>query len=222
MLFGTAMHKALETFFAALKEDPEAPISILIEAFDDKAHRLPFNRTELDETIERGHEFLTGWHDHGRAGWNADTKVEYNITTEFPLADMDITSLRLRGNIDKMEIEKDGVTVIDYKTGQPKTRNAIQGLTKSDDGGYCRQIIFYKLLIDLEGKYTFKAGTLDFLQPDSRGKFHKETFEVTDADVTELTTTMQRVAKEIYNVDFWDKKCDDKACEYCALRELMG
>ena len=28
--------------------------------------------------------------------------------------------------------------------------------------------------------------------------------------------------KEIINLDFWDKSCDDPKCEYCHMRETMN
>lgn len=220
MLFGTAVHLALRRYFEMLQDDPDVPVSVLITLFEEAAETLPFNRAELDETLDRGRTFLTGWHKAGRNSWNTHAKVEYRILTDMPVDGIPVP-LRLRGDLDKMEISKEGVSVIDYKTGQPKSRNAIQGKTKGDDGGYWRQLVFYKILLDREGKYAFKEGVLDFLQPDARGNYHKETFEVSDSDVSELKDTMQRVAQEIYEVSFWDTRCEDKKCEYCALRELM-
>ena len=48
-----------------------------------------------------------------------------------------------------------------------------------------------------------------------------EEFEITDGEVDELTVTIKRVTDEITSLSFWDTKCDDKDCEYCAYRKLL-
>ena len=55
--------------------------------------------------------------------------------------------------------------VIDYKTGKIKTDNEIAGNTKNSDGRLKRQIVFYKILCDLDSKFKHKmvAGELDFV-----------------------------------------------------------
>jgi hypothetical protein len=128
----------------------------------------------------------------------------------------------LRGDIDALAFESgSAVHVLDYKTGAPKSRNAIQGLTKNDTGDYFRQLTFYRLLLDTEGKYTCIDATLDFLQPDAKGKMHRETFEITTEHVETLCGDIDRAATEIWNLTFWENRCDDKECEYCRLRDLM-
>jgi DNA helicase-2/ATP-dependent DNA helicase PcrA len=222
MLFGTAVHQALRRYFEARVSDEQTPPVFLVEQFVESAKKLPFNTAELEESVERGREFLTGWH-HAREGtWAKDARMEYKITTELVLESAPVSSVRLRGDLDKLEVLSDGVRVIDYKTGKPKTRNAIMGLTKTDDGGYFRQLVFYKMLLELEGRYTFKDAVLDFVQPDDKGRYHQETFEVTEHNVAEMKATIQRATSEIYELSFWNTRCDDKGCEYCALRNLMG
>ena len=95
------------------------------------------------------------------------------------------------------------------------------GKTKSSKGDYWRQLVFYKLLLDIEGRYVFAGAELDFVQPDDKGRYHKEHFEVLESDVEELRATIEHVTHEILKLEFWDKTCDDDACEYCALRALM-
>ena len=58
----------------------------------------------------------------------------------------------LSGKIDKVEwLDKPNreVKVIDYKTGNPKTKGQIKGSTKYSDGDLMRQLVFYKLLSSL-------------------------------------------------------------------------
>jgi DNA helicase-2/ATP-dependent DNA helicase PcrA len=104
---------------------------------------------------------------------------------------------------------------VDYKTGKSAKKEKLED--------YHRQIIFYKLLLDLDEKkkYQMKTGELDFVEPDDKGKFKKIKYEVTDAEVQELIKLIQEKAKEIYNLEFWNKTCDDKTCEYCRLSKSI-
>ncbi len=49
--------------------------------------------------------------------------------------------------LDRVDPASGGVSVIDYKTGKPKSRNELMGATKDADGNYYRQLTFYKLLL---------------------------------------------------------------------------
>ena len=67
-----------------------------------------------------------------------------------------------------------------------------------------------------------KKGVLDFVEPNERGAFKKERFEIGDGEVAELKAEVLRVARDIRELAFWDLTCGEKDCEYCALRSLLG
>ncbi|HYF09982.1 MAG TPA: PD-(D/E)XK nuclease family protein, partial [Candidatus Paceibacterota bacterium] len=128
----------------------------------------------------------------------------------------------LKGTLDKVEvIDGEKVSVTDYKTGKWKTRNQLEGKTKDADGNYYRQLVFYKLLLSKEpkGKKRMVSGEIDFLEPDEKGNFHRESFAPTDEEVSELEALIRGVAADIAGLSFWEKRCDDKECEYCLLSE---
>ncbi len=91
------------------------------------------------------------------------------------------------------------------------------------DGNYFRQLVFYKLLLDRwqNGRYRMERGVIEFVEPDQRGKWHREEFTITAAQVAELEETIRRVAGEIRTLAFWDKRCSDRTCPYCRLRNVM-
>ena len=64
-------------------------------------------------------------------------------------------------------------------------------------------------------------GQIDFIEPDTKEEHRKEDFEIISEDVSEVTKLVSQTAGEIARFDFWDKRCDDKACEYCALRNII-
>jgi len=118
-------------------------------------------------------------------------------------------------------LEGDHVRVIDYKTGKPKTRNDIEGNTSSSDGNYKRQLVFYKLLLDKEGKRDMKDGVIQFIEPDDRGKMHREEFEIAPGEVKVIEKLVMDVAREILDLSFWNKGCHEPDCKYCELRKGM-
>ena len=65
------------------------------------------------------------------------------------------------------------------------------------------------------------SGEIDFVEPDDKGRYHKEKFEVSDVDLSELKEIISRVAQEILDLSFWNSHCNDKKCEYCALRNML-
>ncbi len=101
------------------------------------------------------------------------------------------------------------------------SRNEIAGLTKTSDGNYYRQLTFYKLLIEDGTKWKMKEASLDFLEKDSKGKFKQEVFAPSEKEVSDLKKEIARIAKEIINFEFYGKKCEDRECRYCALRNYI-
>ena len=142
-------------------------------------------------------------------------------------------TIPLRGRIDRIDFIKfrrtstgipkntsgkgvgNEVTVVDYKTGRIKTRNEITGITKDSDGNFRRQLAFYALLLARGTKYRMKSGVIDFIEPDSRGKFYREEFVVEPKEVKELEAEIKRAAEEILTGKF--EGCHEKDCRYCKL-----
>jgi len=224
MILGDVVHKALKVFFDA-QAHGKANKNTLLSAFEDALKRTALSGPAYEEIRTRGLEALSGWFDEYKGKWNTETKNEYHVDTTVPLPLKELPELRVRGSLDKIEIFPDGVTVVDYKTGAPKSRNHIIGKTKSKGAGsYFRQLVFYKMLLDRDAKYVMKRGCIDFVQPKDNGKYISEVFDITMAEVDLLITEISRAAEEILNVSFWDKRCDAHKkgeCEYCKLRDVM-
>jgi hypothetical protein len=66
-----------------------------------------------------------------------------------------------------------------------------------------------------------KGGELDFIEPDDNGKYKKDVFEITDAEVEDLIKLIKEKAVEIYSLNFFDKGCGDKDCDYCKLGKSL-
>jgi CRISPR/Cas system-associated exonuclease Cas4 (RecB family) len=132
--------------------------------------------------------------------------------------------IELSGKLDKMEfVDGDKVVVTDYKTGKAKSRNEIEGKTKDSNGDIKRQLVFYKMLLNLwdNGRYKMQKGVIEFLEPTESGNIKIEEFEIQPEEVEELKETIKRVAEEITSLAFWDKTCGEKDCKWCGYRRLI-
>jgi len=220
LMFGTAAHSALKDFFVRSLKGETLQEGNLLESFERALKKQPLCGCDLSEISEKGKKVLSRYYKNYFESWKNN-----NIVCEFGVSGVVLAeNVAISGMIDKVEIKDlaNRVKVIDYKTGRPKTRNALLGKTKNSDGNYFRQLVFYKLLLDnyKKGKYRAEEGEIDFLEPDEKGNLRKEVFELTSRDAAELKEKIISVSAEILNLGFWDKTCGDPGCQYCALRRL--
>ena len=66
-----------------------------------------------------------------------------------------------------------------------------------------------------------EEGEIHFVEPNDKGEFKREVFEITNDDVAELRETIMRVASEIIDLEFWDTPADPKNCDYADLRDAL-
>ncbi len=219
-MYGTAMHAALKDLFDSLRER-DASKDFLLSKFEHYLKQQPLTKEEFIESFNKGIKSLSSYFDFYSKTWTVPILTEFSIPGVLLAPDV-----RLTGKLDKVEIIGDGnlVNVVDYKTGKPKTRGEIEGSTANSEGDMKRQLIFYKLLLDKyeDGKYKMKSGEIDFVEQDEKGRHRKERFIIASDEVSELEKIVLKSAEEILEVSFWDKRCGEKDCEYCELRNMMA
>lgn len=226
-MYGTAVHATLRHFFDRYKNEEDLTKKEFLILFKNYLMKQPLSDSDFEESLEKGEKSLGGYYDFYRRKWRRSVINEFNIAGVFlPIEKIKSgeDSVLLKGKLDKLEINEDGqINVVDYKTSKPKSRNEIEGKTKNSKGDYKRQLLFYKILLDNyeKGKYEMISGEIDFTEPDDAGKYHKEKFSISKDDVETLQNQIKEIVKEIALFSFWDKKCDDKKCEYCGLREMI-
>jgi len=220
LMFGSAIHNALNNYFNKFIKSGDPGKEYLVRRFIESLTQQPIQEQDYNEALNKGKNALSGYYDNYYDSWHT------NILTEFNINGIGLgENIIIKGRIDKMEIlnTSNHVNVVDYKTGKPKSRNSIEGHTKSSNGNYKRQLVFYNLLLNnyQKGKFKMISGEIDFVEPNQRGKYKKELFEIQPEELVEIEEQIKVVAKEILDLTFWNKTCDDPDCHYCKLRKMM-
>lgn len=215
-MYGIAVHAALKDFFEACKKGKKADKKFLLSALRKNLEHEPLNSQDFKESMQKGERALRGWHDAYKKSFPE------KFLNEFKVEGVSLDGIKLTGKLDRVDVlnSKNEVAVVDYKTAQPKSRNSIEGKTRLSEGNYKRQLVFYNLLLNLYGKYKMKVGVIDFIEPDKKGRYKKEKFEIGDDEIWDLQKLIKRVADEIFGLKFWNKNCGDKKCEFCRLRGM--
>ena len=226
-LYGTAVHASLHELFEGLKNGKCTDKKSFLKMFELALKREPLSEHEFELALKRGKQALGGYFDTYKNTWKS------NVLTEFGIKGVEVGGVKLSGRLDKIEfldlstssrrVVSGAVNVVDYKTGKPKSRNDIEGNTKSSDGNIKRQLVFYKLLLNryADRRYKMQSGEIDFVEPNERGYYKKYKFEISNVEVSKLEDTIKRVGKEIRSLSFFDKRCGDSKCEWCKLRVMM-
>jgi DNA helicase-2/ATP-dependent DNA helicase PcrA len=249
-MYGSAIHRALNAYLNRHKTSDirlqeqgrlfddlgvEKPkdvygdgLAFLITSFDKALAEYPLRKQDMEELLKKGKKALTGYYAMYMTEWS-DTLIGEFAIKGVRLSD----DVMLTGRLDMIEPvgSSNEVVVYDFKSGKPKTRGEIEGTTKNGTGDYKRQLVFYKLLLD---KYTIppspkatvrrwvmKTGVVDFVEPNDKGEYKREIFEIADEEVLALEDQILQVTSEILSMEFLEKGCGEKDCEYCKLWGYM-
>lgn len=222
--YGSAIHCALEMFYCEFKKRQKLPEKeVLLDYFEAGLKREVLTEHDHRSLRQNGRISLEKYYDFYQSSFRIPIFNEYNFGKRKILLDK---SIPITGKVDRVELleNSDGETVrvIDYKTGQPKSRNEILGKTKTSTGDYHRQLVFYKLLGRLSPSFPYRIGEvqLDFVEPKKgSGKFVRENFVIDAAQLDDLKKTIHEVWNKIQNLQF---PCEGEKnkCKDCDYRDL--
>ena len=219
MKFGSIIDFALNKFFEKSKN--EAKIlskEILLEEFYRGLRK--FNLPEKDEERfkDRGEKALSEYYDEYSRSWTYKTDAQFSLERDFELNTKEV--IKLSGIIDKIEYIDDlfsgNINVIDHKTGRSFSEK-----TKEQKADYERQLVFYKLLLTDYDKRNFivNKSILDFIEKNKKGKFEQYTFEVTKGHLNKLKEEINACAREVLSMEFLEKGCNKKDCQWCQMEK---
>jgi len=222
MVFGTAVHSALEKYYLAYLETGAKPSEkSLLDNFTQALKKEVLTPTEFADRLKYGLKILSNYHAQTLADQPQVIEVERKIGTGYRRAILD-NDIHLTGKIDRIDWidkEKKLVRVIDYKTGKPKTTGFIDGKVKSIGlsareqalpdsirGPYKRQLIFYKLLTQLDRSFNAQVaeGVFEFVEPykTNDNRLMPKKFTITQEEVNDLKKLIRVVMKEIRGLEF--------------------
>jgi DNA helicase-2/ATP-dependent DNA helicase PcrA len=218
--FGSAVHHALERLFVKMQEsDPKAfpPVEVLLDDFRwyMSHHRESFTKEAYKRRMEYGQDILTDYYAHYKDNWNQVVSVERNIRQVV------MDGVPLKGKLDKLEFTGNKVNVVDYKTGSYERRETKEKLLPPNEknpsgGGYWRQAVFYKILVD---HYKLKdwqvtSTEFDFVEPNKKKEYYKHHIDILPEHTGIVSAQIKDTWQKIQNRDFYTG-CGKPDCHWC-------
>jgi DNA helicase II / ATP-dependent DNA helicase PcrA len=209
--YGNALHGVLEKATKMHTNSGSLPNPTLLrELLTSALSHMPINDHEFTRVHQQGLEELLVYFETLKNTLPQKTAEEFKIKVLFQTGVPELPEIPLTGKFDRLDFNDAGdlIRVVDYKTGAPKTRNAIEGKTKDADGNYKRQLVFYALLLSLydDPRYQTRECLLTFIRPDEKGKIHEELFSISDSEIDSLKNDIKTAVMEIVSGSFLDKK----------------
>jgi DNA helicase II / ATP-dependent DNA helicase PcrA len=219
MAFGSAVHYALEKLFKHVQDTGDKPeLKIVLRHFEEALAKELLVSADYDRRLAYGKHILQQYYEQLDSSLTKPLFIERFFGSGWSKTILD--DIHLTGRIDRidwLDTERKLVKVIDYKTGKEKSANYIEGaidsaglsereqsLPEGIRGAYKRQLLFYKLLTELDPSFipTATVGVFEFVEPNASGKIVSRQFELRDEDVNELKDLIREVMKEIRELKF--------------------
>ncbi|MDP4001556.1 MAG: ATP-dependent DNA helicase, partial [bacterium] len=222
---GNAMHEAMARIWH-LTDKSESTILNSIEKtvreyFENSLLPIFEKEPAVEELISDAPIVATALRTHvNQAGTIAtETWAEQLLEVNYK---KEVITLNLHGKLDAVLDTKSVVFVFDYKTRESLSVNAIKGETKNNNRDYFRQLVFYKILLEKNQKYKNKTiePALVFIKPDSKGRCPVISLPVESTDIEQVKQEIKNLIESVWSGKFLTAICDDKSCEYCALKKM--
>lgn len=223
---GIAMHKAISEVWREKETDSKKIKKIIDKVVQSYFEISLLTKSEkeviLEELLQNSSKVAEALAFHFAQNGEVQTDKWLEKEVELKVSNEDIR-LTLHGQMDSIVSTEDSVSIFDYKTREGMSLNAIKGETKDSDGGYFRQLIFYKILAGGNSSYKDRRieTSLVFIKPDSKGRCPIVTVEVAKEDEDIVMEKVKELVNSVYSGDFLDKKCNDPDCKYCSYKKIM-
>ncbi|MEI6304928.1 MAG: ATP-dependent DNA helicase [Candidatus Taylorbacteria bacterium] len=220
---GTAMHEAIARVWDAHKVLPKEIEEIMsrsiTEYFSKSLLSIKEKTSALSELREDLPDISKAMSPH--FALRDEKSIVYTETWVKTIIKFDI-DIPIHGKMDAILDDGKSVTVFDYKAKQVMSENAIKGLTKSSDGNYFRQLIFYKILIenDLRWRNRNISPALVFVSPDEKGRCPTVALPITDEDILRVRSEIESLVTTVMSGEIVESFCNDPKCEWCGLRRI--
>ena len=229
-IFGWVYHRTLELFYLKYKKDWKLPkIDYLTWTFELLLDKEILKIDEYQKLLEKWISGLEWYYNLYSKNIKEPLELEYNfrwkniifewipvtwiidkieINTSFP-----INSLKWEKNnsIEQMAFLKENVVLVDYKTWNIKSLWQIKWFDrywnkKDYEWKYFRQLMFYKLLCEMDKEFNSKYEVwnlaIDFVEwKDSKYKYLE--VEYTPEEYEEFKNELKNAWEKISDINFW-------------------
>jgi DNA helicase-2/ATP-dependent DNA helicase PcrA len=228
---GNAMHKALELQARQAIAGKEVGLDYLVTMFDLALERELLPRKTYADVQTEARELLATYVEQQGFRLAAPAAVEYNFQSHPVMLELpDQEPICLGGKVDRLEwIDQANLRVrlVDFKTSSYKTEGQIRGETKDSNKNIWRQLVFYKMLGQLDpnfkptnkiNKYQIEQIEVVFLKP-SDNKIKTVALEITEEDIETVKQEIADAVRRIRNLEFEGNEehplCGE--CEWCSM-----
>jgi DNA helicase-2/ATP-dependent DNA helicase PcrA len=206
MTFGNVVHGALEDYFRLAASQQKLPSeNELLALFTSRLDHTLMLHGEYEHFARRGTEALRAYFAQHSASFTPQARAEEWFGNGAITLDSG-EEIGINGKIDRIDPVSDNlelfsgpteVCVVDYKTGTPWSRK-----NKDERSRLMRQMTFYKLLIEQEGKYLMREAQLHFVEPNKDGICEVYAFAPTAEDVRNLMIEINQFAQDVLSDEF--------------------
>lgn len=224
-IFGKVYHRVLELFYSRYKQTGKMDdVGYLTYTFKALLEKEVLPPESFEKLLEKGTQGLIWFYNTYKNNLREVLYLEYNFRPKWLVYD----GIPLTGKIDKIEqiwlsswenhdsfwqmaFFKEAIAIIDYKTGRPKTLGEIKGLDKEGkkkpwEWKYFRQLMFYKLLCQLDSEFSsrYEIGSLalDFVEGRD-GEYKYIEVPYTDEEFGDFKKELLGAWKQISDINFW-------------------
>ncbi len=219
LMYGSAVHKALELYFREFKAFKKLPSKEKFLTMVEAAVTQTVLPASQEKILSHALGVLEPYWTSKAASWGMPVGIEYSFTHH----QVRYGDIWLTGKFDRMDLldgRTNAVRVVDYKTkSRPISRNEIEGKTASSSGDIKQQLVFYALLAKHDPLFPFRIE--DFLVSviDDLGEFRDEIIAVTSDEIREMEKLIIELRGKILSTkDFLHTRPKfDGGCEICQL-----
>ena len=216
-LYGTAVHRALQTYFNRMRIHPENVFphpTILPALFETEwaTLRAFIPPEDFSHRLELGKQHLLAYAKAHQSSWTKDVRIELN------LRQVELDGVPIQGKIDKVEmLDATTVRLVDYKTGKADAKKW-RGPTDREPLGslYWRQMAFYHLLFQAsrQGNYVVQSSMLSFVNPDRKGQFAEPEIRFNTSELEDMRKLVKDTYVNIQQQNFYTG-CGESNCSWC-------
>ncbi|MBK6543934.1 MAG: ATP-dependent helicase [Saprospiraceae bacterium] len=213
--FGNAVHLALELFMRNRAQLLQNKFDTILHYFQKgmEKYRSHFTTKEYANYLQEGKAVLPGFLKMFAEEWKEaiDIKIEQKIKTEFK-------SVPISGKLDRIDWLKDGIRVVDYKTGKPDPKTKVKAPNTSNPQGssYWQQMVFYSILLKNHSSYknSTTSSVFYFVNQTADKTYEKKEILPTAEDIQLIEGLIVETYEKIKNRIF-TPGCGKPNCEWC-------